>query len=118
MRVSVRGKTYDSVEEAAKANNVAVASVYCALTRGNIERLGLGVDYEARKTKGGKPPKPVSVCGIKFESMAELARAIGREPKKLRQSLRRGNTAKMRIVRAVMKLVAERENAAMKEQSR
>ena len=114
MPVMIRGVTYPDAEAAAKALRVAVDTVYCGIIRGNPDRIGLGPDYAARPHKGGKPPKPVTVAGQRFASMAELARAIGREPRAVRVSLRAGGIAKDRIVRAVMALIAARENAAMR----
>lgn len=113
MRVTVRGVTYPSAHEAAAAHGVAVATVYCAISRGRIDRLGLGPDYKARKHGGGQKPQPVTVAGQRFASLAELARAIGRTPKAVRVSWKRGQRES--IVLAVMRLVAERENKAMKE---
>lgn len=114
MPVMIRGKLYPDAKAAAKALRVSVDTVYCGISRGNPDRIGLGPDYAARPHRGGLPPKPVTVAGQHFASMAELARAIGREPRAVRVSLRAGGIAKDRIVRAVMALVAARENAAMR----
>lgn len=114
MPVMIRGKLYADAHAAAKALRVAVSTVYCGVIRGNPDRIGLGPDYAARPHRGGLPPKPVTVAGQRFASMAELARAIGRDPRNVRNSLRAGGLARERIVRAVMALVADRENAAMR----
>lgn len=121
MPVLIRGKEYPSAKEAAKALGVATATVYCGVIRGNPDRIGLGPDYSARRRGGGKPPQPVTIAGQHFPSMADLARAIGRDPRSVRASLKRGGEAHRRIVRAVMEIVAQRmkeaaarENAALK----
>ncbi len=114
MPVAIRGVTYPDAHAAAKALRVSVDTVYCGISRGNPDRIGLGPDYAARQRKGGLPPKPVTVAGQRFASMAELARAIGRDPRNVRNSLRAGGLARERIVRAVMALIAARENAAMR----
>lgn len=114
MSVRIRGKVYPDAYVAAKELGVALSTVYCGISRGNPERIGLGPDYKSRKTAGGKAPKPVTVAGYKFASMAELARAIGRKPKAVRVSLKSGEIAKQRIITAVMHWVSKQDNAAMK----
>ena len=118
MRVSIRGKTYPDVKAAAADLGVATATVYCGIIRGNVDRIGLGVDYEARNHGGGRPPKPVTIGGQRFASMADLARAIGRDPRNVRASLRRGAESQRRIALAVMRLTAKRENAALRERGK
>lgn len=113
MTVVVRGKVYPNATAAAKALKVAESSVFCAIMRGNVDRLGLGIDYKKRVTKGGKC-RPVTIAGKQFESMAALAKAIGRPAKSVRFSLNAGPAARANIVHAVMKLIAEKENAAMR----
>lgn len=111
MSVTIRGVTYPDAQAAARANDVAPATVYSALCRGDIDRVGLGQDYVKRVTKGGKPPKPVIVAGRRFASTADLARALGREPRVVRVSLKAGALAKGRIVLAVMAMIAAEEQA-------
>lgn len=114
MSVVIRGKFYPSVPIAAKALKVATATIYDALSRGNIDRVGLGVDYKKRRNRGGSP-KPITIAGKTFPSMAELARSIGRSPKAVRASLCRGKEARLNITMAVLKLIAEQENIAMRK---
>lgn len=115
MRVCIRGKTYPDVKAAAADLGVATATVYCGIIRGNVDRIGLGPDYEARNHSGGRPPKPVIIGGQRFASMADLAKAIGREPRNVRASLRRGPEAHRRLAIAVMRAAAARENAALRK---
>ena len=112
MTVAIRGVTYPSAQAAATALGVKPSTLSCAISRGDIDRIGLGVDYARRETKGGLPPEPVIVAGRRFASMADLARFLGRDPRNVRVSLRAGGTAQGRIVVAVMKQIAAKENAA------
>lgn len=118
MPVEVRGKVYPSARAAAAALGVSVASVYCAISRGNIDRLGLGPDYSKKVTKGGRAPKRIVVAGQEFPSIAALARALGRGRRAVGASLRAGDAARTRIALGVMALVAQRENAAMRASTR
>ena len=113
MTVQIRGKIYPNAAAAAKALKVAESTVFCAIMRGNPDRIGLGPDYKARKSKGGTP-REITVAGRKFVSIAALARTIGRPPKAVRNSLNAGEDAKQNIIAAVMKLIAQQENAAMR----
>lgn len=118
MQVKVRGKVYPSARAAAAALGVKVMSVYCAISRGNLDRLGLGPDYSKKITKGGQRPRRIVVAGQEFPSIASLARALGRPRKSVGASLRAGETARRRIALGVMALVAQRENAAMRASTR
>lgn len=113
MQVMIRGKLYPSVRDAAKALRVAPATVYCGIVRGSIDRIGLGPDYKARRHGGGMRT-PITVAGQRFNSIADLARAIGRDPKCVRQSLKAGDQARQGVVTAVMRMVADKENAAFR----
>ncbi len=114
MPVLVRGTIYPSARACAEALGVSVATVYCAISRRDPDSIGLGRGARPPGSrKGGRKPKPVTVAGQRFASLADLARAIGRDPRDLRASMRRGEQARQKIVVAVMKLVAARENEAM-----
>lgn len=112
MRVLIRGVEYPDVHAAAAAHNVTVATVYDAIIRRDPDSIGLGRGKVKRNPKGGLPPKPITVAGQKFPSLAALARYIGRPPREVRTSLKRGELAQRRIVLAVMKRIAQQENAA------
>ncbi len=114
MRVTIRDVTYDDVHEAARALGVTTATVYCGVISGNIEKIGLGQRGRQRPKGSGKPPKPITVAGRKFASIADLARSIDRPVGCVRRSLRGGETAQRRIVLAVMKLIAKDEQAEAK----
>lgn len=115
MRVTVRGQTFDSVSECAEHFGVTTDTVYCAVSRRDPDSIGLGRGKAKRSHGGGLPPKPIIVAGTRFASMADLARFLGRDPRDVRASLRRGEQAKMRIIRAVMARRAEAENKLMRE---
>lgn len=119
MSVTIRGVTYPDAEAAAKALRVAKATVYCGIIRGDPDRIGIGRGRGPRSgKKGGLPPKPVTVAGRKFSSMAALARAIGRDPRCVRVSLRAGGLAQERIALAVIKLIAAEDMAARRAKDR
>lgn len=97
MKIKVRGVTYDSVKEAAKALNVTIDGVYGALDRGALEMLGLG------KTK----PHPVTLEGIEFRSMTSASHALGFNRSYLREVMRRGGPkARERVAYAAMRYKA------------
>lgn len=107
MPVLVRGTTYPSAKACALALGVSVDTVYDAISRRDPDSIGLGRgNRPPASRKGGLPPKPITVAGRQFKSIADLARAIGRSPREVRASLRRGDEAKARIIRAVMALDA------------
>lgn len=113
MMIEIRGKVYPDAKAAAKAKKVAVSTVYDAVIRRNPDTIGLGRGARPKASrKGGKPPKPITVAGRRFASIAALARAIGREPRYVRASLKAGEIARNRIALAVMGLIAAEENAA------
>lgn len=113
MTVLIRGKLYPSVAAAAKSLRVAKSTIYVAMMRGSLDRVGLGIDYRKRKWGGGRR-RPVTIAGKTFATIVELADAIGRNPKSVRTSLLAGERARARIALAVMKLNAKQENAAMR----
>lgn len=113
MPVEIRGKLYAHAGTAAKALKIAESTVYCGIMRGNIDRIGLGPDYKARKTRGGRP-KTVTVAGKKFSSVADLARFINRSPKAVRASLTAGEDARQNVITAVIHKIAAQEKPIVK----
>lgn len=113
MPVTIRGVAYPSARHAAEALGVTVHAVYSGLCKGYIDRVGLGTDYASRKVKGGRP-RAVIVAGRSFQTIAELARFLGRDPSCVRVSLRSGPEAQGRIVRAVMAETARIEQRQIK----
>ena len=50
----------------------------------------------------------------KADYRRQRRRTIGRDPRNLRRSLKSGELARARILRSVLKLTADKENAAMR----
>lgn len=117
MTIRVRGVTYANAAECAKALGVSRTAIWSAIARGRIDRLGLGVDYANRKCPGGTP-KPITIGGKRFRSIADLARFIGRPPFSVRDSLKAGDVARGRILRAVIERLAREEQMAWKAHTR
>lgn len=117
MPVAVRGVIYPSAHDAAAALGVKVATVYDAISRRDPDTLGLGRSYIPAKNRKSPKAKPVTVAGTKFRSIADLARQIGRKPKDVAFSLRRGEIAHRRVVLAVMKMIAAKEQAEAKRRA-
>lgn len=100
MLIKVRGVTYSSVKEAAEALNVSFHSVYSALDRGGLDKLGLG------KTK----PKPITIGDTTFRSMTQASIALGLGRSYLEWANRDGGSkAKERVTFAVMSYIAKNE---------
>lgn len=113
MRVEVRGVIYPSVKACAEALGVSAITVRWAVNQSKTATLGLG--YKCKETNPQLyTAKPVVVAGQCFASMADLALAIGRNPRNVRASIRLGGIAHERIVCAVMYMVADREKVARK----
>jgi hypothetical protein len=115
MRVTVRGKTYETVRECADHFGISTATVYCAVSRRDPDSIGLGRGRIKNNPGGGIPKRPVTVAGRRFASIAELARFIDRRPRDVCTSLHAGEIARSRIVTAVMKRQADVENQRMRE---
>lgn len=109
MPVRIRGEVYPSAVAAAKALGVCKSTVYSALSRGNIDTVGLGRGRSKVVHKGGNP-KAITIAGVTFSSMAEASLALGFTKKYLRDSLRQPGRDRQRIVAAVMRF-ADRSKA-------
>ncbi len=101
------GKIYGSVRSCARAKGVKVASVYCALSRGNLATLGHGKGNRTAN-RGGRAARPVTVGPVTFPSMKALSRALGRDPSYVRQTLARGKElARANLLRDAMAYAAK-----------
>ena len=112
--VRIRGVDYPSAKAAAEALGVSREWVYNALCRGRIDRVGLGKggDYGTAKINA----KPVRVGGMKFDSMAALARFIGLKDRSVRRAIMEGGTrSREDLSRRVMKVIADNEAKARRE---
>jgi hypothetical protein len=84
--VRIRGITYPSMADAARAIGVTPRAITHALNRGAIDEVGLhGV---------GPKPKPVTVGGITFTSKRELANFLGKNINAIVMALKRGPRAR------------------------
>lgn len=75
MRVTIRGKTYDSVAAAAKKFGVSLSRIYEAACRDNLDTVGTG-----RSRRGSRAPragKPVHIGTLSFPSQRAAAIALG-----------------------------------------
>ena len=94
MLVDVRGVIYPSVKAASEALGVSIEAVYSALSRGSMDKLGLG---NTRK-------KAVEIEGLHFSSMCEARLALGFSRSYLRTALTSGSErVKDRVYRAARK---------------
>lgn len=75
--ITVRGVTYSSYGEAAEDIGVSRATLQCAVSRGTVEKCGLG--------KG--QAKPITVRGVEYPSYAEAGRALGVSPNAVKESV-------------------------------
>jgi hypothetical protein len=83
--IRIRGVTYPSMADAARAIGVTPRAITHALDRGKIDEVGLhGV---------GPKPKPVTVGGITFARKRDLAKALGKTVEAIVMSLKRGPRA-------------------------
>lgn len=102
MRVRIRGKVYETVEDAAKACGVAKDTVYCAVVRRTTDTIGLGRGNRTKR-RGGKPKKPITLGGVTFESMSEASRALGFGRRYVQQVITKGGKrAKENLYRAAL----------------
>lgn len=74
MPVRVRGTVYNSVKECAAAFGVSEGTVYSALTRGRMDYLGLGVNWDRYQRRGVE----MTLAGKKFPSQKAVDRFLGK----------------------------------------
>ncbi len=98
MLVRIRGVTYKSVRHAASAISVSTFSIYSALNRGTIDRVGLAPTQR----------KPIVLEGLSFPSIASAARALGLSKKYVAQVIATDSPTGMKRVRAAA--VAYKQN--------
>lgn len=92
MKVSIRGRVFASVSDAAKHFGVRTSTIYHALSDGREDYIGLGQgkrkkgDYSQR---GGYPAKPLKLGAYTFRSIGEAERQLGFSEKYLSKLLRK-----------------------------
>lgn len=67
MLVKIRDKTYESVKHAASALGVSKFSIYAALNRGTVDRVGLAPTQR----------KPIVLNGLSFRSLGDASVQLG-----------------------------------------
>lgn len=82
MRVSVRGKVYESVKEAADAFGMTINGVYSAIQQGKTDLIGLG------KTQ----PRSITLAGVHFKSWKTASIALGFGKHYISDAMRTGST--------------------------
>lgn len=81
MLIDVRGVIYPSVKAASDALDVSIEAVYSALSRGSMDKLGLG---NTRK-------KAIEIGGVHFPSMCSASKALGFSRSYIRTALTSGS---------------------------
>lgn len=114
MRVTIRGKTYETVRDAARCLKVKKDTIYTALKKDRVDRVGIGQGKGSRPNwKGGRPKRPVVIAGMHFESMASAARYIGKPRQYVAQCFNaRGEESKENLRILVMQTKAKEDMAA------
>ena len=99
MLVKIRGVTYESVRHAASALSVSKFSIYAALNRGTIDRVGLAPTQR----------KPVVLEGLSFKSLGDASIQLGFNRSFIRWSMISGShkTAE-RLARAIAQYKQDR----------
>lgn len=91
MRICIRGTTYETVKEAAKAHNVTIWAIYYALNVGRLDQVGLGTRTPHQNRKLPRWTKPITIAGMSFNSMIEASEALGRRRNHVSSTLREGS---------------------------
>lgn len=102
LSVTVRGKTYATVKDAAKALKVKPNTVYSALHHGRIDMVGMGKgNHKAHRAPYIKPVA-LKVSGVDFCSMRALSLWLGRSDKYVSNVLRKQPNAMARLEEEVL----------------
>lgn len=89
IRVTIRGVTYPTVAAAAKALKVKPNTIYVALHKGRIDKVGLGCGKVVAYRHPQIPPKPIKVGGLDFPSLQALSLWLGRSKQYASNKLKR-----------------------------
>jgi hypothetical protein len=79
MSVQIRGIVYNSVKDVCTTFSVTESNVRALLSRGKIDRVGLGYKgYRRGNNPPPKEPKPILMFGREFPSLKDLSSYLGR----------------------------------------
>lgn len=114
MRVRIRGVIYDTVREAADANNVSTAAVYTAIRIGDPDKIGTrgrrNLTEETREALAAlaayRSNKPITIAGVWFPSRKELGRVVNMTQKGLREAINGSQASRDRLEERVRKATA------------
>jgi hypothetical protein len=111
MRVKIRGVTFETVREAAKAHNVTRSYVYDAIERGRADIIGIGIGN--REPNGKFVKNQVTLYGVTFPSMKAASLALGLNKHYVRGALTTGSpVSNDRLKMAVFKYANQMEGDA------
>jgi hypothetical protein len=89
MRVTIRGVTYGTVREAAKAHGVSEGYVYQALSEGRQDSIGIGMGKWRKPHHRAFDGNKIVLYGVEFPSMTAASLALGFNEHYIRGALRR-----------------------------
>lgn len=120
MSVAVRGTVYPSVQAACEALSVSDSNLRAMLSRGKIDRVGIG--YKGHRRGNAPPPVPaksIAVCGRTFATLSSLSLFLGRSRSYVSQVLNNNPDGLERIkdeyLQVLMKQAAKVEMKARKD---
>jgi len=88
---AIRGVTYGTAQEAAAAHGVSVGTIYKAIEKGTLDRVGLG--------QVGKEPMRIVIRGKVYKNAQAAARAFGVTPAAIFTALYRGRIDQVGVPR-------------------
>lgn len=101
MKVEVRGVVYRNVKHATEVLGVTKEAVYSALSRGTMDKLGLG------HTRG----KPTDLFGVKFISLSAACRALGFRRGYIQKVIATNSDKGMERIRAAVYVYQQKEKS-------
>ena len=103
MRVTIRGTTYDTVQEAAEAHGVSVGHVYTAVAEGRQDKIGIGMG-NWRKPRDRFDGNRIVLFGVEFKSMTAASLELGFKDHYIRGALMKKSPKGMVRIREAIAL--------------
>lgn len=117
MPVLVRGRVFANVRECAEHFGLSVGTVYCALSRGKADSIGLGKGTQPGCRSGKGNAKAVKLGNTIFRSKREADRALGLFPGATARILASGSEKRMqRLMRLAMEYEAKLQKERLKNE--